>query len=71
MLFRSIYWGVFYNCFVMGAWPIIGLAKVLARIREFESRHGSALWSPAPLLLSLAERGQRFVDVRLQRRRCP
>jgi 3-hydroxyacyl-CoA dehydrogenase len=28
----------------------IGLPKVLSRIEEFESAHGSDLWSPAPLL---------------------
>ena len=27
--FKSIYWGVFYNAFVMGAWPMIGLVKVM------------------------------------------
>lgn len=40
----------------------MGLSKVLERIREFETRHGSALWSPAPLLKRLAESGQRFGD---------
>jgi 3-hydroxyacyl-CoA dehydrogenase len=36
----------------------IGLPNVLARIREFEACHGSALWSPAPLLVRLAESGR-------------
>ncbi|MBI4971494.1 MAG: Na+:solute symporter [Candidatus Omnitrophica bacterium] len=27
--FKAIYWGVFYNAFVMGAWPMIGLTKVM------------------------------------------
>ena len=38
----------------------IGLPKVLARIRQFEARHGGALWSPAALLVRLAENGQTF-----------
>ena len=33
--FKAIYWGVFYNCFVMGAWPVIGLAKVLQEVTGF------------------------------------
>lgn len=27
--FKALYWGVFYNVFIMGSWPIMGLAKVL------------------------------------------
>jgi len=27
--FKAVYWGLFYNCYVMGAWPITGLRKVL------------------------------------------
>jgi len=27
--FKAVYWGLFYNCFVMGAWPILGMVKVL------------------------------------------
>ncbi len=27
--FKAIYWGVLYNCYVMGAWPVTGLRKVL------------------------------------------
>ncbi len=27
--FKALYWGVFYNAFVMGAWPMTGLAKVM------------------------------------------
>jgi 3-hydroxyacyl-CoA dehydrogenase len=38
----------------------IGLRQVLARITEFEKRHGPELWSPAPLLRRLAEAGQTF-----------
>jgi 3-hydroxyacyl-CoA dehydrogenase len=38
----------------------VGLDKVLARIREFEARHGSDLWSPAPLLERLVADGRTF-----------
>ncbi|MBV9406117.1 MAG: enoyl-CoA hydratase/isomerase family protein [Acidobacteriaceae bacterium] len=38
----------------------VGLGNVLERVREFEARHGSALWAPAPLLERLVERGERF-----------
>ena len=40
----------------------VGLDKVLARIREFEARHGSDLWSAAPLLERLARDGRTFAD---------
>ena len=40
----------------------IGLPKVLGRIREFEARHGSSLWNPAPLLQRLEEAGQTFTQ---------
>jgi 3-hydroxyacyl-CoA dehydrogenase len=40
----------------------VGLSKVLARIQEFEARHGSDLWSPAPLLTRLAQDGRTFAD---------
>jgi len=40
----------------------VGLGKVLARIQEFEARHGSDLWSPAPLLQRLAQDGRTFAD---------
>lgn len=38
----------------------LGLSQVLARVREFETRHGADLWSPAPLLVRLAESGGTF-----------
>jgi 3-hydroxyacyl-CoA dehydrogenase len=38
----------------------IGLAKVVARIEEFGQRHGTALWTPAPLLKRLAMEGKTF-----------
>jgi 3-hydroxyacyl-CoA dehydrogenase len=40
----------------------VGLAKVLARVEEFEARHGSDLWSPAPLLKQLANDGRTFAS---------
>ncbi len=40
----------------------VGLDKVLARVEEFEARHGSDLWSPAPLLKQLAQEGRTFAD---------
>ncbi len=27
--FKAIYWGILYNAFIMGAWPMTGLAKVM------------------------------------------
>jgi 3-hydroxyacyl-CoA dehydrogenase len=39
-----------------------GLDQVLARIEEFEARHGSDLWSPAPLLKQLAKEGKTFAS---------
>jgi 3-hydroxyacyl-CoA dehydrogenase len=38
----------------------IGLKNVLAKIEQFEKRHGSDLWAPAPLLKKLAEAGKTF-----------
>jgi len=38
----------------------VGLDKVLAKIEEFEKRHGSDLWAPAPLLKKLAAAGKTF-----------
>ncbi len=38
---------------------LAGLKNVLARIREFEARHGK-LWAPAPLLVRLAGEGKTF-----------
>ena len=40
----------------------VGLGNVLARIQEFRARHGSDLWSPAPLLTRLAQSGRTFAD---------
>jgi 3-hydroxyacyl-CoA dehydrogenase len=38
----------------------VGLKTVLARIEEFRDRHGADLWTPAPLLVQLAESGATF-----------
>jgi len=38
----------------------VGLPKVLARIEEFQKRHGADLWTPAPLLKRLAKEGKGF-----------
>ena len=38
----------------------IGLHELLARVAEFEERHGAELWSPAPLLQRLAASGKTF-----------
>ena len=27
--FKALYWGILYNAFIMGAWPMTGLAKVM------------------------------------------
>ncbi len=30
--FKAIYWGLFYNCFIMGVWVISGMTKVLQEV---------------------------------------
>jgi 3-hydroxyacyl-CoA dehydrogenase len=40
----------------------VGLENVLARVREFEARHGSDLWSPASLLEQLVKEGRTFAS---------
>ncbi len=40
----------------------VGLKKVYDRICEFEASHGK-LWTPAPLLKRLAERGSTFAQL--------
>lgn len=27
--FKALYWGLFYNCYIMGVWPVTGMTKVL------------------------------------------
>jgi 3-hydroxyacyl-CoA dehydrogenase len=39
-----------------------GLQRMVARIEEFEQRHGTATWTPAPLLKRLAEEGKTFTQ---------
>ena len=41
----------------------VGLPKILARIAEFEKKHGPDLWSPAPLLQQLSASGKTFKDL--------
>lgn len=38
----------------------LGLDKVLERIRHYHQLTGSDFWEPSPLLVSLAEKGERF-----------
>jgi 3-hydroxyacyl-CoA dehydrogenase len=45
----------------------VGLPKVLAKIEEFEKRHGTDLWSPAPLLKKLVIEGKKFKDLDKQK----
>ena len=40
----------------------MGLPNVVARIEEFEKRHGEALWNPAPLLKRLAAKSETFTQ---------
>ena len=40
----------------------IGLPNVVARIEEFETLHGEALWNPAPLLKRLAAQNKTFTQ---------
>lgn len=37
--FKAVYWGLLYNCYIMGVWPITGMAKVLQETTGF-SREG-------------------------------
>ncbi|HLK51641.1 MAG TPA: 3-hydroxyacyl-CoA dehydrogenase NAD-binding domain-containing protein [Bryobacteraceae bacterium] len=41
----------------------VGLKNVLARIEEFQKRHGPDLWAPAPLLQKLAGSGKGFASL--------
>jgi 3-hydroxyacyl-CoA dehydrogenase len=61
---------VYLNGYAFPAWrggpmfyaDTVGLPAVLARIEEFQQRHGEDLWSPAPLLRELAKSGATFTD---------
>ena len=39
----------------------VGLNKAYDRVAEFHGQHGEA-WTPAPLLIRLAEEGKPFAD---------
>jgi Na+/proline symporter len=34
--FKAIYWGLLYNCYVMAAWPVMGMTKVLQETTGFD-----------------------------------
>jgi 3-hydroxyacyl-CoA dehydrogenase len=40
----------------------VGLAKILARIREFKEKHGK-VWEPSALLVRLATEGKTFASL--------
>jgi len=33
--FKALYWGIFYNAFVIGAWPVTGLVKVMQETTDW------------------------------------
>ncbi len=33
--FKALYWGLFYNAFIIGAWPITGLVKVMQETTDW------------------------------------
>ena len=33
--FKALYWGLCYNCYIMGAWPVTGMTKVLQETTGF------------------------------------
>jgi 3-hydroxyacyl-CoA dehydrogenase len=41
----------------------VGLDKVLSKIRRFGDELGTEYWAPAPLIVSLVERGKKFSDL--------
>ncbi len=42
--FKALYWGLFYNCYVMGVWPVIGMTKVLQETTSW-NREGAIIIS--------------------------
>ena len=40
--FKALYWGLFYNCYIMGVWPVTGMTKVLQETTGF-SREGAII----------------------------
>ncbi len=37
--FKALYWGLFYNCYIMGVWPVTGMTKVLQETTGFSREH--------------------------------
>jgi SSS family transporter len=37
--FKALYWGLFYNCFIIGVWPITGMTKVLQETMGWTREH--------------------------------
>ncbi len=33
--FKALYWGLFYNCYIIGVWPVTGMTKVLQEVTGF------------------------------------
>ena len=44
--FKAVYWGLFYNCYIMGVWPVTGMTKVLQETTGV-SREGAIIASVA------------------------
>jgi SSS family transporter len=42
--FKAIYWGLFYNCLIIGMWPVTGMGKVLQETTGL-SREGAIIGS--------------------------
>ena len=42
--FKALYWGLFYNCYIMGVWPVTGMTKVLQETTGF-SRESAVIGS--------------------------
>lgn len=40
--FKAVYWGLLYNCYIMGVWPVTGMTKVLQETTGF-SREGAVV----------------------------
>jgi len=36
--FKAVYWGLLYNCFIIGVWPVTGMSKVLQETTGFERK---------------------------------
>ena len=42
--FKAVYWGLLYNCYIIGVWPVTGMTKVLQETTGF-SREGAIIAS--------------------------